>query len=109
MKKHILLLAGFALMALATPSFADDSAKEKTITGEGKCLKCALHESDSCQNVIETTEHGKKVTYYLAKNDTSKGFHKNICKEPAKVTATGKVKEVDGKKEMTVSKLELAK
>jgi hypothetical protein len=101
-------VAGLALLALATPSFAADEGKEVTITGEGKCAKCSLKETDKCQNVIETTEHGKTVKYYVTKNETSNDFHDNICKAPKKVTATGTVKEVDGKKELTVSKIKLA-
>ena len=105
-------LAALALLAWVTPSFAAEADKDKevTIKGEGKCAKCALKEGDECQNVIETKDkEGKKVVYYLAKNDVSKEFHSNICKGPKKVTAKGKVKEVDGKKELTVSKIEVAK
>jgi hypothetical protein len=101
-------VAGLALLALATPTFAADS-KEVTVTGEGKCGKCSLKETEKCQNVIEAKENGKTVKYYLTQNATSKEFHDNICKEAKKVTATGTVKEVDGKKELTVSKIELAK
>ena len=95
---------------MAIPAFAAEKEKEKTIKGEAKCAKCALKEAgvDKCQNVITTEEHGKKVTYYLAKNDISDKFHKNVCQEAKKVTATGKVKEVDGKKVLTVSKIDLA-
>jgi hypothetical protein len=110
MKRTTTLVAGIAgllLLAFATPSFADDKGKEVTITGEGKCAKCALKESDECQNVIQTEEDGKKVTYRLAKNDVSKDFHKNVCKETKKVKATGTVAEVDGKKELTASKISL--
>ena len=115
MKRNIALLTGVAalLIALATPALAAEATKEKgkevTITGEGKCAKCSLKETDSCQNVIETKEDGKKTTYYLAKNDVSTKFHKNVCQETKKVTATGTVKEVDGKKEFTASKIEVAK
>src|SRR5216684_488020 len=104
------LIAGIAVLtvlASAIPSYAED--KEVTITGDGKCAKCALHETAKCQNVIQTTEDGKTVTYYLTQNDVSKNFHDDLCKESKKVTATGTVKEVDGKKEFTVSKIELAK
>jgi hypothetical protein len=101
-------VAGLALLALATPSFAADQGKEVTITGTGKCAKCSLKEADKCQNVIEAKEHGKTVKYYVTQNDTSKEFHDNICKAPKKVTATGTVKEVDGKKELTVSSIKLA-
>ncbi len=97
------------LVALALPSYAAEKAKELTITGEGKCAKCALKETDKCQSVIQTQENGKTITYYLADNKVSKNFHDNLCKETQKVKATGKVKEENGKKVMTVSKIELVK
>jgi hypothetical protein len=39
----------------------------------------------------------------------SKDFHENICQENKKITATGTVKEVDGKMQLTATKIELAK
>ncbi len=111
MKKSIVLftgIAGLLLLAYATPASAADEGKDVTISGTAKCAKCALHESDSCQTVIQAEKGGKKVTYYLAKNDVSKGFHKNVCQGEKQVTATGTVKEVGGKKEFTVSKIEVA-
>ena len=109
MKKIVLSsIASLALLALTTPAFA--AGKEVTITGDGKCAKCALKETSKCQNVIQTQEDGKTVTYYLADNAVSKGFHKdNLCEDTKKVTATGTVKDEDGKKILTASKLELAK
>jgi hypothetical protein len=107
MKKisSIIALAGL----LAIPAFAAD--KEMTITGTAKCAKCALHETAECQNVIQTKEKGKTVTYYLAENDKSKDFHENICKKPEgeKVKATGKLSEENGKKILTISKIEEVK
>ena len=105
MKKLSSLIALVGLLAI--PAFAAD--KEVTITGEGKCAKCALHEADKCQNAIQVEEGGKTVTYYLAQNDPSKDFHDNICKKSEKVTATGVVSEKDGKKILTISKIEAAK
>ena len=99
-------LAGVAILALATPAFGE----EKTITGEGKCAKCALKETEKCQNVIQAKEGDKTVTYYLADNDVSKAYHKdNLCKGSKQVTATGEVSEKDGKKILTASKIEDAK
>jgi len=113
MKNVSLLLAGIAgllLFAVATPAFAADASKERTITGEAKCAKCMLKETDKCQTVIQTeNKKGKTVNYYLAENDVSKAFHQNVCKGAKKVTATGTVKKADGKNEFTVSKIELAK
>jgi hypothetical protein len=113
MKRASILLIGIAgllLFAYATPAFAADASKEKTITGEAKCAKCMLKETDNCQTVIQAeNKKGKMVNYYLASNDVSKAFHQNVCKEARKVKATGTVKKVDGKNEFTVSKIELAK
>jgi RecG-like helicase len=110
MRKSLAFVAGVALLAcvaVTTRTVAADKAV--TISGEGKCAKCALKETEECQNVIQTKKGGKEVTYYLVQNDMSKDFHHNICKGPKKVTATGTVKEVDGKMELTVTKIELAK
>ncbi len=105
------IVVGLLLVAVATPAFAADE-KSETIKGEGKCGKCALKETEKCQNVIQVEKDGKKTTYFLvdkADSKISKDFHENLCKESKKVTATGTVKEVDGKKQLTVSKLELVK
>jgi RecG-like helicase len=84
-------------------------AEEQTIKGEAICAKCELHETEKCQTAIQVQKDGKTVTYYLVANDVSKGFHKNVCEESKKVTATGTVKEVDGKLQLTATKIELAK
>jgi hypothetical protein len=105
----ILSLAALCLIGLTNSALAAEKGKEVTITGDGKCAKCALKETDKCQNVIETEKNGKKVTYYLAANDISKEFHSNVCKETKKITATGTVKTEDGKKVLTATKIELAK
>ncbi len=110
MKKSFVLFASIAALVLgATTSRALADDKDVTITGEGKCAKCSLKESTSCQNVIQVTKDGKTETYYLVQNDVSKKFHENICKESKKVTATGSCKKVDGKLELTVTKIDVAK
>jgi hypothetical protein len=113
MKRASLLfttVAGLLLIALAAPTIAAEAGKEKTITGEAKCAKCMLKESDKCQTVIQVKgKKDKLVNYYVADNDVSKAFHQNVCKDAKKVTATGTVKKADGKIEFTASKIELAK
>ncbi len=105
----LIIPAVLLMLALATPAWAAEKAKERKITGEAKCAKCMLKETDKCQTVIQTeNKKGKTVTYYLADNDVAKDFHKNICKEAKKVTATGTVKKVDGKQQLTASKITLA-
>ena len=99
-------IAGFLTLA-SSPVFA--AGDVQTITGDCKCAKCALHETDKCQNAIQTTKDGKTVTYYLVDNGVSKDFHENVCKATEKVTATGTVEEKDGKMMLTASKIEAAK
>ena len=112
MKRTSFILAGaigLFMLALAIPTLAEDKDKEITITGDAKCGKCALKETDKCQSVIQVEKDGKKSTYYLVENDVSKKFHKNVCTETKKATATGTNKKVEGKNQFTATKIELAK
>jgi RecG-like helicase len=111
MKKASLLLtsiAGLVLLALATPTFAAEKGKQVTITGEAKCAKCMLKQADKCQTVVQAEgKNGKTVTYYLTDTDAAKGFHENVCHEAKKVTVTGTVKKVDGKRELAATEIKL--
>jgi RecG-like helicase len=107
MKSIISALCTLALLASLSTAFAAD--KEVTITGEGKCGKCALKETKECQNVVQVEQDGKKMTYYLVQNDVAKKFHPEVCTETKKVKVIGTVKEVDGKQQLTASKIELVK
>jgi hypothetical protein len=100
------LLAGLAMTG-ATSALAAD---ETTITGNMVCGKCTLHETATCQNVVQVTQDGKTVNYYLDQNDISKAAHDPICQGGSeKVKVTGTVTEKDGKKMMTPSKIEVVK
>lgn len=109
MKKTLVGIAAVAALVLAVTAVRALAGDEVTITGKGMCAKCELKQGDVCQTVIQAEKDGKKVMYYLVDNDVAKEFHKNVCKETKKVTATGTVKEVNGKMELTVTKIELAK
>jgi len=107
MKKSLALATAALLVVSVARAFAADETV--TITGDGKCGKCALHETKECQNVIQVQKDGKTVTYYLTQNEVSKSFHSNLCKGSEKVKATGTVKEVDGKMQLTATKIEAVK
>lgn len=110
MKKMCGSLFAAIFLAAAFNLSAESAGKEITIKGEGKCAKCVLHETDACQNVVQATnKEGKKTTYYLVQNDTSKNFHTEICKAAKPVTVTGTCKKVDGKLQVTASKIEATK
>ncbi|MGA2244057.1 MAG: DUF6370 family protein [Verrucomicrobiota bacterium] len=99
------LLAGVALAGITALA-----ADEVTITGNMVCGKCTLHETASCQNVVQVAADGKTVNYYLKQNSVSKDAHDAICGGGSeKVTVTGTVKEKDGKKTMTPTKIEVVK
>lgn len=107
--KAILIIRNILSVAALMAAFTLSAADEVTIKGEGKCGKCALKETEACQNVVEVEKDGKKTKYYFAANQVSKDFHKHLCSATAKVKATGTVKEVDGKKQFTATKIELDK
>ena len=107
LKQTTALIASLAAIRLTTTVYASD--KEATLTGTALCAKCALHQSDKCQTVLQTTKDGKTVTYYLTGKE-AKDFHKNICENDGeKVTVTGTVTEKDGKVRLQGSKIEKVK
>jgi hypothetical protein len=107
MKKILAAIIATAFLASFVAYAEDEGPKEQTIKGEALCAKCELHETDKCQTAIRVKEDGKDVIYYAANNDVAKKFHKSICQAPAKVTATGTVKEKDGKKTIKLTKIDL--
>jgi len=113
MKNSKLILAVVAGLMLAFGTsrlLAADASKETTITGNMVCGKCTLHETKSCQNVVQVMQDGKTVNYYLKQNEVSKAAHDPICQgAPEKVTVTGTVTEKDGKEMMTPTKIDVVK
>jgi hypothetical protein len=101
------ILAAFIATAFLASFVATVSAEEVTIKGEAVCTKCELHQTDKCSTAIRTKEDGKEVIYYAENNGVAKKFHKNICQAPAKVVATGKVEDKDGKRMITLSKIDM--
>ena len=109
LKLTLALLAGLAFAGATMTALADDS-KETTITGNMVCGKCTLHETEKCQNVVQVVQDGKTVNYYLKQNEISKAEHAAVCHgDTEKVTVTGTIKEKDGKKEMTPTKIQVVK
>jgi hypothetical protein len=84
---------------------AEEKKKQVTLEGKITCAKCDLGVADKCATVIVAKEDGKDVTYYFdAKGD--KANHKEICQGGKDGKVTGTVSEKDGKKIITVSKVE---
>jgi len=108
MKKTSLILSLSVASLLLTSVVLQAADKPPvTITGMGQCAKCSLKQADACQNAVVVEEGDKKITYLLEQNEISKKFHSNLCQAQKKVTAVGALKEVEGKKVLTVTKLEL--
>ncbi len=103
MKKLILSLSALAIVGAVTAT-----AEDVTLSGKATCAKCDLKTADKCTDVLQVTAAGKTTTYYL-EGPTAKAFHKQVCSEAKDATATGAVSEKDGKKIMTVAKIEAKK
>jgi hypothetical protein len=93
------------LALLGGLSLARGAEETKTISGEAKCAKCLLKEGKTHQAVIQAKEGDKTVNYYLVDNPAAKDA--KCCEKPKQVTATGTVKEVNGKQEFTATKVEV--
>ena len=86
----------------------DDKNKEVTLKGDVCCAKCELGMGDKCATVIRVKESGKDVIYYFDA-DAHKKHHAPVCKAVKEGTVMGKISEKDGKKIVTVTKLEFKK
>lgn len=112
MKSFTAVLCALALLGgvSAVRATADEADAAKTITGDAKCAKCLLKQTtDVHQTAIQVKEGDKTVTYYLVANDVAKKYDKKVCEKAEKVTAAGTVKTVDGKLQLTATKIEPAK
>jgi len=108
MKTILTLLAVTAISLVGIQQVRADN-HEKTLKGDGLCAKCELKETEKCQTAIRVKESDKTVIYYAKDNKVATDFHKHLCTSVEKVVATGEVKEVDGKKHITLTKIELEK
>jgi hypothetical protein len=108
-----LALAGVVIVQGALGAKEPKPGKERAVTGEAKCAKCALKESDTCQTVVVIeNKKGKAQTVYLEQNDVAKKFHAEVCKEAKKVSLTGTLKKPEdrkGKPVFVASKIEVIK
>src|SRR5438093_864702 len=103
--KQFTLFNSTLLAALSLTLHAADTK----ITGEAVCAKCDLQETKSCQMAIKVkTAAGKEETILADNNKVAKDFHDEICKRSAKVNAEGAITEKDGKKTITLTKVEKA-
>jgi len=107
MKKITLVSLLAASFLAASVAFAAD--KEVTLVGAGQCAKCSLAQTKECQTALVVKQDGKEQVYLLAKNAVSDKFHDEVCSDVKQITVTGVVKDVDGKKEITASHIELVK
>ena len=78
---------------------------EVKLSGKITCSKCECKKTAECHTVI-VVKKGDKVTLYYFDDAANKKYHKGICKKGKPGSVTGKVSEEDGKKIITVSKLE---
>jgi hypothetical protein len=83
----------------------EKKAKEVKLSGKITCSKCECKKTDSCHTVI-VVKKGTKAELYYFDDAANKKYHAGICKKGKPGSVTGTVSEEDGKKIITVSKLE---
>jgi hypothetical protein len=106
MKAVASVVLGLCVALFLVVGVRADDQKEVELKGTITCAKCDLKEAKTCQTVIKVKgDDGKDVVYYF---DTAghKKYHKPICTEAKEGTVKGTVEEKDGKKVVTVSKLD---
>lgn len=79
--------------------------QEVTLNGKALCAKCALHETDTCQNALQVEADGKTVTYYLDPNKVSKDFHDTVCQGPENAVVKGTVAKINDRWELVAKSI----
>ena len=108
--RKVLLGLSVAGLLLSATTVAFAAEKEHEIKGKVQCLKCQdVIKADKCtMGIVEDEKKDGKVVYYIfADNEHSKALHPKLCKKKVDATVKGTVKEKDGKKEVTASKIDL--
>ena len=100
MRSALAIICSLALIGFVS---ADD--KGTTIDGKVCCYKCELGKGEKCQTVV-VVKDGDKETLYFFDKDSDKKFHKDYCQGSTEAKVTGTVTEKDGKKMITVTKIE---
>ena len=84
------------------------AADDVTLDGKVCCAKCELGKEKACQTVVVVKEKDKEVMYYFDKASEKK-FHKDYCQGSTEAKVTAKMTEKDGKKWLTVEKIDAKK
>lgn len=80
-----------------------------TLAGTMLCGKCALGQTDSCQNVLQVKQGKAEVSYFLTANEVAQAAHGPVCAGKKKATVTGTVREEGGKKLLTATTIDYGK
>src|SRR5260221_8406468 len=113
MRAALFVVLGLVLGLASVASAEDKKEEKKAVTLKGKitCAKCDLGKEDKCAVVVVVKDDGKDVIYYFDAKGHAANHTKgaNVCKEGKMGAVTGTVAEKDGKKVITVTKVELDK
>jgi hypothetical protein len=103
MRNLVLAISIIFVLMLVSPIVSQE--KQVTLTGKITCAHCDLKLGKECATVIVVNENDKDVIYYLDAK-SHRANHKTICDGAKEGSVTGTVTERDGKRIITVSKVE---
>ena len=101
------ILGIICALALVLVLQADDK-KDVTLKGEVACAKCVLKKSDNCVATVVVKTGDREEIYYFDKESQDK-YGKECCSEKRMARITGTAVEKDGKRWITVTKVEYEK
>ena len=101
------MFAAAMMIGLAGAAMAEDAKTEVKLTGTVQCAKCSLKEEGvtKCQDVLSVKTGDDTTKYYLIGNDHATTHVCHGTKDG--ITVTGTVEEKDGKKWLTVTKMDM--
>jgi hypothetical protein len=100
------MIVAIGAVTLATPAWAVRRGADETFKGEMVCAKCFLNKPDAkeCQDVLLVKDGGATTEYYITKNKVAQESGE-ACTQAIPAVVIGTVKETDGRKWLTASKI----
>ncbi len=95
-------VTGFAVWVGAGPA-----PTAITVTGKGRCTKCATKETVICQSVVIVEAGRDKALYYLTENEVATSFHDKLGRETKAVKVKGTVQRSGTRLKLTATSFEV--
>lgn len=105
----LILLLTVSLLRIRPEPVRYQPARMITVSGDGVCVACILHEGRDHKAAIRVHEDGQTHIYYVSPKSLTDPVQNRLCQAPTPVIARGEVRQQGGRLALAAQSFELAK